>query len=39
VVGTIVVSFDFDPKAETITYCIIKKPWQKTLDCHTRTDL
>jgi len=27
VVGTIVVSFDFDPKAESITYCIISKPW------------
>jgi len=27
VVGTIVVSFDFDPSAESITYCIISKPW------------
>jgi|HubBroStandDraft_1064217.scaffolds.fasta_scaffold225079_1 hypothetical protein len=27
VVGTIVVSFDLDPSAESITYCIISKPW------------
>jgi hypothetical protein len=27
VVGKIVVSFDFDPTAESITYCIVSKPW------------
>jgi hypothetical protein len=26
-VGKIVVSFDFDPSAEKITYCIVSKPW------------
>ncbi|WP_164745186.1 hypothetical protein [Stenotrophomonas indicatrix] len=27
VVGTVVVSFSFDPTAGTIVYCIISKPW------------
>jgi hypothetical protein len=26
-IGTIVLSFDFDPTAGTLTYCVIKKPW------------
>jgi hypothetical protein len=26
-IGTIVVSFDFDPGDATITYCIVSKPW------------
>jgi hypothetical protein len=26
VIGTIVVSFDFDPNAGSITYCIVQKP-------------
>lgn len=27
VVGTVVVSFNFDPAAGTIQYCILSKPW------------
>ena len=27
VVGTIVVSFDLNPAAGSITYCIVSKPW------------